>query len=350
MRRRGGAGLGLTLLLWGGAAWGATYYSAPSGSGTACSLEAPCSLGTGTSTLRPGDTLYLRGGTYNDGINPTTGALASGGGESSRTTIAAYPGETPELTRITLGEGGGFAWMTFRQLRVAGEVFLGPDTHHIRLEQSDIVNPPSMGISGGGGYHEFLGNTVHGAYWYGTYWAGHDSLFDGNSFYDNGGYGVHLYSATTNTVDNNVIRNNQIYNNGLRANGPGSGGVVVSHGRNNIVDNNVISDNFSGVAVDYECDGCQVTNNTITNNQAYGISVGSRATNTVLRNNLLSGNGSGDAVLDTGSGTVASNNAPGTGASVEPSRTPVPSTPPPPPKPTLPPRTTSTIQANAASP
>ena len=201
MRRRGGAGLGLTLLLWGGAAWGATYYSAPSGSGTACSLEAPCSLGTGTSTLRPGDTLYLRGGTYNDGINPTTGALASGGGESSRTTIAAYPGETPELTRITLGEGGGFSWMTFRQLRVAGEVFLGPDTHHIRLEQSDIVNPPSMGISGGGGYHEFLGNTVHGAYWYGTYWAGHDSLFDGNSFYDNGGYGVHLYSATTNTVD-----------------------------------------------------------------------------------------------------------------------------------------------------
>lgn len=350
MRRRRLAWLGLGLVLWGGAAWGATYYSAPSGSGTACSLEAPCSLGTGTSTLRAGDTLYLRGGTYNDGINPTTGALASGGGESSRTTIAGYPGETPELTRVTLGEGGGFSWMTFRQLRVAGEVFLGPDTHHIRLEQSDIVNAPSMGLSGAGGYHEFLNNTIHGAHYYGTYWAGHDSVFDGNAFYDNGGFGVHLYSATTNTVDNNVIRNNQIYNNGIGDYGPGLGGVIVSHGKNNIVDNNTISENFGGVSVDYECDGCQVVNNTITNNRAYGISVGSRATNTVLRNNLLAGNGSGNGILDTGSGTVQSNNDPGAGASTEPSRTPVPSTPPLPPTPTLPPRTTSTINLSAANP
>jgi len=144
MRYRHRAGLSLGVLLWGTAAWGATYYSAPSGSGTACSQEAPCSLGTGTSTLRPGDTLYLRGGTYNDGINPGVGGLASGSGESSRTTIAGYPGEMPVLTRLNLGEGGGFSWMSFSGLRIegggatgAGDTHRGADRHRRQLRLGD---------------------------------------------------------------------------------------------------------------------------------------------------------------------------------------------------------------------
>jgi len=323
MRYRHRAGLSLGVLLWGTAAWGATYYSAPSGSGTACSQEAPCSLGTGTSTLRPGDTLYLRGGTYNDGINPGVGGLASGSGESSRTTIAGYPGEMPVLTRLNLGEGGGFSWMTFSGLRIeGGGVFLGGDTHHIRVQQSDIAGG-RMGISGSGGFHEFIGNQIHGAEYYGTYWSGHDTVFDGNDIYDNGGYGVHVFNTGHTDVSNNVIRNNRIIHNGIGEYGPGLGGVVVAHGTHNVVDNNMISENFAGVQVDYGCESCEVTNNTITNNRFHGIQVGSRASNTVLRNNLLSGNGS--EISDFGSATAQADNGTGAaGASAEPRRDPLP--------------------------
>jgi hypothetical protein len=41
-----------------------TYYSSPTGTGTACSDASPCSLTTGLGKLVAGDTLYLKDGTY----------------------------------------------------------------------------------------------------------------------------------------------------------------------------------------------------------------------------------------------------------------------------------------------
>lgn len=50
--------------LWALAAEAATYYVAPSGSGTACTQAAPCALGTGLSQAGAGDEVVLQDGVY----------------------------------------------------------------------------------------------------------------------------------------------------------------------------------------------------------------------------------------------------------------------------------------------
>ena len=337
MRRRGGAGLWLGLLLWGATAWGATYYVSPSGSdGNAGSEGQPFrTVARGLQSLASGDTLYLRGGNYGEEINPTVGGIPNGGGSwATATTIAGYPGETAQIGRLNLGDGGGFAWMRFTNLTLPS-VFLAGDTHHIRVDGSDIAYSPNHGIAGGGGFHEFVSNKIHDAYYYGTYWAGHDTLFENNDFYNNGGYAVHLYNTGATNVSENVIRNNRITGNGLRHNDQHSGGVILSHGTNNQAYNNLIDGNFAGVQVDYDCVECQVHDNTISNNLTYSIQVG-RAVNTHIWGNTITGNGN-DGIADTGSGTTT-----------EPGAPPRPGTPESPgggPAPRLPPRTTTTLAA-----
>jgi hypothetical protein len=75
----------------------------PSGSGSVCSLAAPCgTFNAGVSKLFPGDTLYLRGGTYNGHASGNSASYwANMGGRSGTAsapiTVRNYPGETPVL-------------------------------------------------------------------------------------------------------------------------------------------------------------------------------------------------------------------------------------------------------------
>lgn len=64
----------------------ADFYASTSGSGTTCSFASPCSLQTALNNqanMGPGDTLYLRGGTY---LGKFSSALDGG-------TVRSYPGE-----------------------------------------------------------------------------------------------------------------------------------------------------------------------------------------------------------------------------------------------------------------
>src|SRR5512146_1972335 len=65
-----------------------SYYVAPNGAGTACTLASPCSLDTGLGRLAAGDTLYLRGGTY-----AQTVSVVNSGNAGAYITVAGYPGE-----------------------------------------------------------------------------------------------------------------------------------------------------------------------------------------------------------------------------------------------------------------
>ncbi len=67
----------------------AVYYAASNGTGTTCSLASPCSLDAGLGKLSAGDTLYLRGGTYNQTVN-----IDNSGTAGAYITVAGYPGET----------------------------------------------------------------------------------------------------------------------------------------------------------------------------------------------------------------------------------------------------------------
>ncbi|OXY91730.1 carbohydrate-binding protein [Streptomyces diastatochromogenes] len=79
------------------AATGTVLYVSPSGTDGAAGTEsAPTTLTSAISHITSGGTIYLRGGTYNYSSTVTIPA-GSDGTSSARTTLSAYPGETPVL-------------------------------------------------------------------------------------------------------------------------------------------------------------------------------------------------------------------------------------------------------------
>jgi hypothetical protein len=90
---------GALVALSGGPAQAAstTQYVSPSGTDSAAGTQsAPTTLATAISRIASGGTIYLRGGTYNYSSTVTIPA-GSNGTSGARTTLSAYPGETPVL-------------------------------------------------------------------------------------------------------------------------------------------------------------------------------------------------------------------------------------------------------------
>jgi hypothetical protein len=86
-----------------------SLYVSPVGSGTVCSLNAPCSLQKGLSRARPGDEVVLRGGVYYQGDI----SLPQSGAPGAPIVIRGYEGETavldgadPETFAWTAQDGG----------------------------------------------------------------------------------------------------------------------------------------------------------------------------------------------------------------------------------------------------
>src|SRR5690349_13835527 len=82
-------------------AWAAEYYAAPDGQDcNAGNKASPWSLSRAVSAdgAKAGDTVWIRGGTYQGAFN-----VANSGTASAWITFSAYPGELPIL------EGGGTA-------------------------------------------------------------------------------------------------------------------------------------------------------------------------------------------------------------------------------------------------
>jgi hypothetical protein len=269
--------------------------------------------------MRSGDTLYLRGGTYREALVIPTGGLPNGGGSWDKaTTIAGVAGERAILrppagtftsTTLSLGTGGGFAWMVFENLEMDGtdmgscsgcgqNVMLGGDSHHIRIKDCDIHHGPSHNLFGGGAFHEFLGNRVHDARGYGWYFSGNHAVFDGNDIFYMGGYGLHIYNTGAHDVSDNVVSNNRVHDNGYgKYQDPprGGNGVLVSHGNNNLIVNNLIYHNNQGLEIDHACTNCQYLHNTIVGNTGAGVVLGVQYPQSlpglVFANNLVADNG-----------------------------------------------------------
>jgi hypothetical protein len=107
---------------------GSTYYVSTSGSDSnAGSIDAPWRTVThGLSALKPGDTLYLRGGTYVERIkNPSISA----GTVTSPITVAAYPGERPVIQGLLWMTGPSY-W-TFDGVNVTWDLATGVSSEHM---------------------------------------------------------------------------------------------------------------------------------------------------------------------------------------------------------------------------
>jgi parallel beta-helix repeat protein len=287
--------------------------------------------------LRPGDTLYLRGGIYAGSQNTIDSARATvprGTSWSNAITIAGHPGESviirpqADLNGIRLTVGAP-AYLVFQDFVIdmadsTGNgsepegIYLSDGANHNRFQRLEVRNGGSFGITfsknnGNSGFNEVLNSKVHNTgngrgdprNGHGFYISTSDNLIEGNDIYGNAGYGIHLYDdAGPKFVARNVIRGNTIYNNG--GGRSAAYGLVVAWGDANLIANNTIYGNPGGIFVYVDSSNTQVVGNLIRSNfPLEGILVQS-ASSTVLRNNEVVGNGLG--IVDNGTGTLLSGN------------------------------------------
>jgi parallel beta-helix repeat protein len=312
-----------------GTTYAATYYVSKSGSNSnSCATaqspgsNARLTIGAGAACLSSGDTLLIQAGTYAENMigSPEGSFPWQSGTVNQYTRYARYQNDT---VIVRPSGGGRVLYMNGPQyITIDGLVLDGTSvqfttikldayqtsTEFIRLQNCEVIGNSSggdfMGILGGS-HSQFLKNNIHGSGNYCVYNPGHDNLWDGNTIHDCGGYGIHSYN-TDGGVNNNVFRNNTLYNLGFNAfcadsytcNTPA---IIMYKGDNNSAYNNVIYNNWSGIAINYSSNS-HVYNNTLYNNsQPECIDASVNVSGAVIRNNICYQSGtiatSSDAVL-----------------------------------------------------
>ena len=325
------------------AAHSATYYVSLTGNdANPGTLSAPFrTFAKALTPLKPGDTLYIRGGLWTTQLDLMSPRVISGT-SSAYVTIAGYPGETVTIRyadTVSPGWGpikarGAQGYLTFENLVLDGingpnktGWQLPPGNHHFILRNLEIKNFRSSGLYIEANDVQVINCTIHdqisvsgstGERWYGIY-AHHGSnlLLQGNKIHHNPGGGVQLYPGP---ISNAVIRGNAIYNNNSL---PSSvvGGIIVQGTSTTSISNTQIYNNLvyrngsssagyaPGIQVTYYTNGTKIWNNTVYANNKWGIHIGWNSTtvNTVVQNNISYGNTVGN-YYNIGSGTIASNN------------------------------------------
>lgn len=216
----------------------ATYYVATNGSDSnPGSQGAPFrTIAHGLRHLQPGDTLYLRGGTYAEPIHSDRTTLRGGTSWTTAVTIASAPGETATVAGAYLVDNLAspqFAYLILDRLVLDGGLTLY--AHHVRVQDSEIKNSPQNGIMSYGSHLEFLRLDVHhngvaNGYDHGIYHAGSDSLIADSHIWANGGYGIHVFHQSGG-ADRNLVVNNRVHDN--LGGGGWSCGMVIATGEGN---------------------------------------------------------------------------------------------------------------------
>lgn len=303
------------------------------------SMAAPLqTIREGVRRLRPGDTLFIRGGTYTGAentIDSQAGQVPAGRSRSEPVTIAGYPGETVIL-RPPFNVAGirltteNHAYMVFRDFTIdmtnsgtgsdADGVYLFR-AHHNRFQRLDVMNSHNNGVHFAvqTPFNEVIECRIHDngyvggptANGHGLYVTGSDNVIQNSEIYNNQGYGVHIYNNAGSRADpsRNVARGNRIHGNG--GSGRTAYGVVVAWGNANDVDGNQIYGNLGGIQVYTESTNTDVRNNTVHDNRPLEGIVIQYASGARVRNNRVYSNATD--IVDLGTGTVLSENAVGGG-------------------------------------
>ena len=259
----------------------------------------------------PGVTLFMKGGVYRETIGP---GIPSGRSWSEAVKVAAFAAQ-PVVIRPVGGlrvlDLAGPSFVIFDGLILDGaQVALdgvkitsgaGGRSHHIRIQNSEVMNAPSQGIlvTDGADSNEFINVRVHNNgrtdFNHGMYISANGNVIDNCDIYANAGWGVHAYPHPNQLT----VRGCRIYQNArVGARGPGIGFYGGSGLR---ALGNDISGNAIGIEVDLGATGAELNGNRISSNRGQGILI-SRASGTVVDGNIVSGNGGGN-VVDRGLGT-----------------------------------------------
>jgi hypothetical protein len=159
------------------------WFAKPDGAGD-CTVNKPCSLATAISDkspVRPGDTLWLRGGGYK---GPLIAKLA--GAEGKPVTVRQYPGERATIDGNLRIEGAWTVWRDFEvtnsspnrtKTRDTGIDVFGPNVKLINLDIHDCGN-------GIGAWSPAVNLEVYGCLLYRNGWEGpDDTRGHGHGFY-----------------------------------------------------------------------------------------------------------------------------------------------------------------------
>jgi len=288
----------------------------------------------GVSVLKPGDTLYIRRGTYAEAL---LNAIPSGLSWDRPVTVAAHPGD-----EVTIRPGSGEdvikiqdnnpAYIVVDGLvldatgTTAAAVFIasanGPPTvpHHIRMKNCEIKNAQEQGImvysavnvrSRQADNNEFINLKIHHIgktrFHHGIYINTNHNLIDHCEVWDVHGNGLQIYkSKGCNGINcnDNTVRCCKIHDTGLDKSDV-TAGIVITVGNGNLVCNNVTWNNYIGVQIDTGATNTKVYNNTICKSfgdggirNGYPNPPGARGT--VILNNILYQNAHGNKIRDYG--------------------------------------------------
>jgi parallel beta-helix repeat protein len=295
----------------------ATYYVSPNGNdANQGTQDQPFrTIAKGISVLTAGNTLYIRGGSYEEAIDNTNYTIPSGTSFADPVTIAAYPDETVTLRGVLVTSA---QYVIFNDLivdatgRPEGISITNGDAtttrdNFVRFENVEVKNweaPNSNGVFVYSNYNEFLNCKVHdssvGGRAHGFYILGSHNLVDGCEVYNNVGYGIHLWNEDNTTlVHDNILRNNRVHHNGGSST---PGGITINHGDNNIAHDNIVCNNDGESFGVSAADNTQIYDNIIYNNRPGGLHIESNADNTLVMDNTFILDP--DGIHDLGTGTI----------------------------------------------
>jgi len=142
-------------------------------------------------SIQPGDTIFVRGGTYTEGEIWIRKDLGMGGVDGQYVTIMAYPGEVAKL------DGSRRMIVEANYIRIQGLTFI--NTYSLDF--------PWWGDPGTREYVEILNNHFTGHFGIPLEFCGNNGLIEGNIIENQNGesHAIYLHYGT-----NNIIRNNQI--------------------------------------------------------------------------------------------------------------------------------------------
>lgn len=306
-------------------AWSSTYYVSTSGkdSNSGTSTSQPFrTIAKGVKPLRPGDTLYIRGGTWTERIDLMTSNISGTSGGYIK--IAGYPGEQVTIRYADVAGGygpikarGTRGYLIFENLILDGinmpsktGWLIRDGNHHFILRNIEIKNFKSTGLGINANDIQVINCKIHdnistvnqaGYRHYGIYFSrGSNGLIQGNQIYRNDGGGVQVYPGP---VSNLVIRNNSIYSNNTMTSSP-VGGIILQGTSSSSISSTKVYNNLvyrngsasdagpaSGIHIGDYSSGTKVWNNTVYGNKNWGVVVGNKASSTVIQNTISYANG-----------------------------------------------------------
>ena len=239
---------------------GQAFYASPSGSdGNPGTLAAPWRSLSNVGSLQPGQTLYLRAGTY--GARGTIFTFGSNGTASGTITVAGYPGDgRPVLL--------GAVRMTGQYIRLANVILDGPT--------GSVGGPGPNGeailLIMSGSHTELSGSEIRYDYWHAG--IGGDGGLDyrviGNYIHDNGGADGSYTDDQNNT----------------------SHGMYASPSAYGLIANNVFEHNDAkGFMARHDANHLLVVNNTVVGNGRFGIDLAEQSHDIIAANNVVLNNG-----------------------------------------------------------